>query len=854
MTLEKLFIREDQTALRKDLRSMTSSLGWKETCGRLGNAIRSCCSGRWLLVNKRLLSLFDMEELIGYDGDVMEILQSVPDTDDFNEVNRLARDKMIAIVQEQLERSGSTLFFDIESMTKKATAKVVAEVSKARIHEFAGVLNAQTKSSTLDLLALWVTEYGFRMLRALGVEGIIELSESRGATYVIEYIKKRFTEVEKLDPNASILNGDFQHKSPLLEMSVRLRNLMTSLLDLELKKDLVPISSLTYLHEAGYADAAEFLRMIRKVLTSKIRTEPWKNVDVRPFIFAIREFAAKAPKIAVKELDLMLNLPLPMRNHEDYELVDTVHVECLRKLRDIGTKQAIDVINQFVSKLEWESDIEDGCKSRAGLKWSTMQALKIAEDVMLEHRRSEMANVYMEFKECLRWHAPWYIGELCEWVVDGIVKTQGSQAIGPLLEHLVWNHAKYDECNYEIEIDGRIFNGLVKIGEPAIPGLIDQLEDHELGFLLFDVLAHIGGSAGEQVFARFKHGFHYASSDFGRAFVSFFAKQDHPKALEASLVALNSPPDDMTEDEWFDSMSVGIDESEIVAALSSDSSCVRNGATLYLAKRANSVNSVTAMLDLGASHFQTRQVYFPDRYDDYDTAPEWTFYHLAEAALRIGERAILAVVNRFESSDWTQRACAALTLSTIATFETGEQLLCANGLDEFLAKFFDEGFRLGRSYEEMRDELWCADLPFGGFWMNRAVAIGKFLTLKDGNWSWDRDSVKEEVTASEEPWLVVGSVGQFEELLQDESIVEAIQEVGDRIAMGIESAMSDDIRVLRIVTEVLGIKAITTNGRFQSALMEALKHPRRVSLRARVSEDLVLMENEQIRRTIKMGN
>ncbi|MFQ5833578.1 MAG: hypothetical protein ACE5H4_12800 [Candidatus Thorarchaeota archaeon] len=106
--MKKALTHEDFLHVHEVLSQLTSDLGWTRAWTTLQDAIAGTVGTGWYSVNLTILSVFKMEELIGYDGDVPEVLATLQNTRNFGEVDGAFFESMTDRVRNQLTRHGST--------------------------------------------------------------------------------------------------------------------------------------------------------------------------------------------------------------------------------------------------------------------------------------------------------------------------------------------------------------------------------------------------------------------------------------------------------------------------------------------------------------------------------------------------------------------------------------------------------------------------------------------------------------------------------------------------------------------------------------------------------------------------
>ncbi|MFW9908010.1 MAG: leucine-rich repeat domain-containing protein [Candidatus Thorarchaeota archaeon] len=120
-------------------------------------------------LNAAILQAFDLSFLIGFDGDVMAILEEIDETHSYGDVqDKLKRDVSHALI-EQLNSGGSTHFIDVRMSRRiPELAIITSKVLELRKQELEKV-HLMAIEEDIDLLPLWEASYGFEILRALRI-------------------------------------------------------------------------------------------------------------------------------------------------------------------------------------------------------------------------------------------------------------------------------------------------------------------------------------------------------------------------------------------------------------------------------------------------------------------------------------------------------------------------------------------------------------------------------------------------------------------------------------------------------------------------------------------------------------
>ncbi|MFQ5884930.1 MAG: hypothetical protein ACE5IO_07500 [Thermoplasmata archaeon] len=158
---------EDITTLSDLLDRHIRSSGWPAARGTLKTALLARHQRQWFAINRLILRTIDAEELIGYDGDIIEELDSLHDVRSLSDLKTSLHNLLVERVRTQIAAAGSDLFFDPDAMSSKSSSVLVAEIVEMR--------RARFINSAVPLLKLaprfwsqypplWTTCYGLNVL------------------------------------------------------------------------------------------------------------------------------------------------------------------------------------------------------------------------------------------------------------------------------------------------------------------------------------------------------------------------------------------------------------------------------------------------------------------------------------------------------------------------------------------------------------------------------------------------------------------------------------------------------------------------------------------------------------------
>jgi hypothetical protein len=114
----------------------------------------------------------NLPELLGVDCDIFSELSSIPEPESIEHASNLLFDNLVQIAKTQFNSGGSTLFFDVEKLSKTRSIIIVPELIEARYRETIFILSEYEEliptltKEWVDTARLWRSGYGLRTLKA----------------------------------------------------------------------------------------------------------------------------------------------------------------------------------------------------------------------------------------------------------------------------------------------------------------------------------------------------------------------------------------------------------------------------------------------------------------------------------------------------------------------------------------------------------------------------------------------------------------------------------------------------------------------------------------------------------------
>ncbi|MFW9961177.1 MAG: hypothetical protein ACFFDV_09170 [Candidatus Thorarchaeota archaeon] len=201
---------------------LASKIGWAEVKRRIDSLLRDVTSEQWYSAQRGLLNGLDMAELAGYDGNPKMLLEGTDESDSFKDASHIIFDNAVQLLDAQLDNDGPTLFLDIQKMRKTSASKLIPKIVERRKDEIETTF-IPSLGSKVFLESLWMTHYGFQILKAANVAIVTNLESFRSIkdsfAEVGLAIKTHETSMPQLADSGSISNGMRSHVLAIIQGS-----------------------------------------------------------------------------------------------------------------------------------------------------------------------------------------------------------------------------------------------------------------------------------------------------------------------------------------------------------------------------------------------------------------------------------------------------------------------------------------------------------------------------------------------------------------------------------------------------------------------------------------------------------
>ena len=184
----------------KPYRNLVDEYGWSGVKTHLVALSKKLRIGVEFNAQMFLLDALEMSELACFDGRLRDIVKLLPTSGSYDEgVHQLYSD-IVKLLEKQLKRGGSTLYFDTDALSTTPGGVLLPAVLSRRAEEMQRIVLLE-RSGEVDLFPLWLTSYGNKILTALGFKRYIASSQLDLIYDALRDINHSIT-VEKVEYNA----------------------------------------------------------------------------------------------------------------------------------------------------------------------------------------------------------------------------------------------------------------------------------------------------------------------------------------------------------------------------------------------------------------------------------------------------------------------------------------------------------------------------------------------------------------------------------------------------------------------------------------------------------------------------
>lgn len=281
--------------IRGDLRLDIAGHGWTSIKKKFLTAVRGIFGTQWYSENCFLLKVLEMEEYLGYEGSILEILIGIKSCNRLEELEQQLISQLILNLQDQVKSGGNTIFLDVDKMKDEESATLVSLILEKRREHFLSAMDKfrASKRNVDDLSDVLGTNYGCKVTKAIKKE----IGSPKAAGYIVTQLNSVY---ETLLENQSTENSSSTHRRPRTRWSQLCREIaIVHISDLiDVKSDLsfhYCNPNLSKLHESGYRDIFKVLREL----------QPFPKLNRKEYKFILQILKGIKTGRAKKTLELL---------------------------------------------------------------------------------------------------------------------------------------------------------------------------------------------------------------------------------------------------------------------------------------------------------------------------------------------------------------------------------------------------------------------------------------------------------------------------------------------------------------------------------------------------------------------
>jgi hypothetical protein len=145
---------------------LTEEYGWESVHYNTLCIIENLDERSWFRAQKGLLEGMGLSEISGFDGNPTLLLKDLEETSDFQSVRSSVFDVATELLESQLQEDGSTIFLDVDKLADTRALRLIPMITKLREKEIENAI-VQIGGNQINLLPLWLTHWGYEILRVL---------------------------------------------------------------------------------------------------------------------------------------------------------------------------------------------------------------------------------------------------------------------------------------------------------------------------------------------------------------------------------------------------------------------------------------------------------------------------------------------------------------------------------------------------------------------------------------------------------------------------------------------------------------------------------------------------------------
>ncbi|MFW9799532.1 MAG: leucine-rich repeat domain-containing protein [Candidatus Thorarchaeota archaeon] len=184
----------------RPIRAIFKEGGWEEVNRRIQRYLRCLTGPRKFAAKRAFLEELGMAEVSGVDEDITPLMESIESDVTFRKAKNELYAGVVELLHEQLDEGGSSFFLDINKLKKTRGQVLIPKIEERRKEELENTVVPEKKGS-VHLEPLWLTVYGFEVLKDLKMpvkktsverfERVKETLRNRGLTFKTKRFKTK---------------------------------------------------------------------------------------------------------------------------------------------------------------------------------------------------------------------------------------------------------------------------------------------------------------------------------------------------------------------------------------------------------------------------------------------------------------------------------------------------------------------------------------------------------------------------------------------------------------------------------------------------------------------------------------
>jgi hypothetical protein len=181
--------------IRGELRIDIATNDWKSVKRKFLGAVRKTFGSQWYSENRFLLEVLEMEEYLGYEGSILDIIADIKSCSRLEELEQQVISQLIHKLQAQVESGGNTTFLDVDKMKDEESSRLVPIILEKRREHFLSAMDKYRASEReVDNLSdVLETNYGCKVATAIKKE----LGSPKAAGYIITQLNSVYESLLK---------------------------------------------------------------------------------------------------------------------------------------------------------------------------------------------------------------------------------------------------------------------------------------------------------------------------------------------------------------------------------------------------------------------------------------------------------------------------------------------------------------------------------------------------------------------------------------------------------------------------------------------------------------------------------